>query len=61
MSEYNAGDTVEARITIRIPTDATREQVVKWAEFQLGFTGGLSCDNPLAAYDLETDAVLLNT
>lgn len=56
---YSEGSLIDIEATIPIPAGASREQVIKWIEFKLGFTGGIDCNNPLSEYDLDADRVLI--
>jgi zinc transporter ZupT len=47
----------EIIITVSAPVECTDEQFQEWAEFCLGFTGGISRDNPLHEYDLEASEI----
>ena len=42
------------------PVDATSDQVEEWVKFQIGNMGGMSLENPLSDYDLESDNVSVN-
>ena len=49
---------MKIRVSFEIDTDglhpeATREEVQKWLEYQLGATGGINRDNVLSPYDIE--------
>lgn len=52
--------TKEIKITVTAPEDCTDEQFQEWAEFNLGYRGSISCDNPLCDYDLEASDVDVN-
>ncbi|MDR1837560.1 MAG: hypothetical protein LBQ89_07880 [Treponema sp.] len=41
---------------IKVPKEATDEQVKEWAQYMVGDTGRLSSDNPL--YDVSFDPIL---
>ena len=50
-----------ARITVEfsidIPVEATSEQVSEWLEFNLGYRGSCSGENPLLDYEIEAERV----
>lgn len=54
-----------SKITVTIEVDvpdegATPQQIVQWAEFAVGFTGGLSCANPLVDHDLSATSCIVD-
>jgi len=42
------GALVKAEMVIRIPTEATHEQIDEWVQFEVGQYGGMALDNPLS-------------
>jgi hypothetical protein len=59
MKRYNEGETITAEIMVRIPAEATDEEVRAWLDFNLGCRGALNTDNPLSDYDVEASDVLM--
>ena len=49
--------TKEITITVTAPCECTEEQFREWAEFCLGYRGGVPLTNPLHEYDLEASDV----
>lgn len=47
----------EIIITVKAPVECTDEQFQEWAEYCLGYRGGMSAENPLHEYDLEANDV----
>lgn len=50
----------EITITVSAPIECTDEQFEEWVEYCLGYTGGISMDNPLCEYDLEANEVIID-
>jgi hypothetical protein len=46
-----AGRVIKIELLAELPTAATKEQILEWVKFELGF-GTLAYDNPLANHDL---------
>ena len=59
MSKLTAGTIIRARITVKIPKDATEEEVLRWLQFQLGIAGGIRCANPLSKDDLKAHSLTI--
>jgi len=49
----------EMIITVVAPIDCTDEQFQEWAEYSLGYIGGISIDNPLHDEPFEASDVNL--
>lgn len=48
-------------IVVKSPIECTDAQFEEWVKFELGYTGGMSIENPLHEHELEALTVNIET
>ncbi len=48
---------VIVEMIIDLPCSATQDEAEAWIKFETGYTGSISCDNPLSDYEIEAKSV----
>jgi len=52
--------TIQVTMTVRVPCEATDEQIEEWVGFETGYNGGIKLINPLSNHDLEATTICVS-